>query len=616
MTTSANPADERTPLLRSPEGPDVPQEEEDVVVVAVVVGPRQGLYDFLEAKTPSGRIYEKFIMILIVVNVLAFVLGTLFLEEYNRDSAWAKRGVICGNACDAIWFGNFADNSLQFLNIGSTSVLEIGTVLVFTVEYILRLYTADLLNPQKYGGWKRIYWIPTFFSCVDLASTLPFYVDAFVLRQTDIAASGFLRMFRLLRMMRVEGRYDTALTMVDDVYELQKGILLTAVFVGVTVWMAVSSLYYLVERRNFDMIYCESCGDDHELDAKNDCVMDSWGSVDCQNCNGCYNLYESIPMASYYALLNLFGEYPHVDAHSYGGKIVGTCTAIVAVAVFALPVGIIGNGFEQVIQKRRKAMNLVGAKGPIREESSLTENFRAPIESTWSGYLYNLLHAQTTRGAFAVEVLINGLVLGTVLSFMLDTLVELPPWLHVFLKTFELVAVTVFTIEYALRVYSIVEDPKYSSRFLYIKTFLTVVDLLSFLPYWIELGVTGGKDFLSPTSDSNNTLSNVVRILRLIRILRFERYTHAFLTFDDVFMRNLDILAVTAFTALLFWIFFAAFLYLSERNSLDDEMASNYNNMPNSMWITLLNLSGESPLSEYSFLGKVVTAILGLFATG
>jgi hypothetical protein len=145
---------------------------------------------------------------------------------------------------------------------------------------------------------------------------------------------------------------------------------------------------------------------------------------------------------------------------------------------------------------------------------------------------------------------------------------------------------------------------------------LTVVDLLSFLPYWIELGVTGGKDFLSPTSDSNNTLSNVVRTLRLIRILRFERYTHAFLTFDDVFMRNLDILAVTAFTALLFWIFFAAFLYLSERNSLDDEMASNYNNMPNSMWITLLNLSGESPLSEYSFLGKVVTAILGLFATG
>ena len=34
------------------------------------------------------------------------------------------------------------------------------------------------------------------------------------------------------------------------------------------------------------------------------------------------------------------------------------------------------------------------------------------------------------------------------------------------------------------------------------------------------------------------------------------------------------------------------------------------------MWITLLNLSGEAPLSQYSTMGKIITAILGLFATG
>jgi hypothetical protein len=32
--------------------------------------------------------------------------------------------------------------------------------------------------------------------------------------------------------------------------------------------------------------------------------------------------------------------------------------------------------------------------------------------------------------------------------------------------------------------------------------------------------------------------------------------------------------------------------------------------------VTLLNLSGESPLSQYSGAGKVATGILGLFATG
>jgi hypothetical protein len=102
----------------------------------------------------------------------------------------------------------------------------------------------------------------------------------------------------------------------------------------------------------------------------------------------------------------------------------------------------------------------------------------------------------------------------------------------------------------------------------------------------------------------------------LLRIFRFEKYTHAFTSFDDVISRNIDVLAVTAFTAILFWVFFGAFLYFTERNNPDEEMSSNYNTIPNSMWVTLLNLAGEAPLCQYSVWGKVATGILGLFATG
>ena len=38
--------------------------------------------------------------------------------------------------------------------------------------------------------------------------------------------------------------------------------------------------------------------------------------------------------------------------------------------------------------------------------------------------------------------------------------------------------------------------------------------------------------------------------------------------------------------------------------------------IPNSMWITLLNLSGESPLAHYTAWGKILQVPLGLFATG
>ena len=607
-------ASETTPLVARGTGTATDQEQDF----------RKDVYDFLEAKSPAGAKYELFMIILILVNVLAFIIGTLFVQEYNKEP-WAERGVVCGNVCDALWFGNHEDNGLEVLGIGSTSILELMTVAVFTVEYIVRLWVCDMETPRYAGFMGRLRFVPTFFSLVDLASTIPFYIDAFVMRQSDLVGSSFLRMFRLLRMMRVEGRYDTALTMVDDVFALQKGILGTALFVGVTTWLTVSSLYYLVERKSNALIYCgaapDYCGDADDIDTSL-CVFDSWGVADCTEAGcppsaeypePCYNLYQSIPMASYYALLNLFGEYPLIDQHSVGGKLVGTVTAVIAVAVFALPVGIIGNGFEDEIEKRRTNQ---GNDGPVVEEGHRTEGFVTQGITTREK-VYNFLHAMTSYGSITFDHFINVLVVVTALTFMIDTLNGTSPSTHVALDSVELVAVIIFTLEYIARVYSIKEDPKYKDqvggRFWYMLTFLAVVDFMSVFPFWCEKIATG--QLITPYSDSSSSWSNLVKALRLLRILRFERYTHAFTSFDDIFRKNQDVLAITAFTAFLFWVFFGAFLYLSERDNPDEEMASNYKTVPDSMWMTLLNLSGESPLCQYSVWGKVATGILGLFAT-
>jgi hypothetical protein len=150
---------------------------------------RHDVFAFLEAKSPSGRVYERFTAILIVVNVLAFVLATLFVEEYNSDAPWAVRGVVCGNLCDALWFGNYKDNGLQMLGMGTTSILEVVTVFIFSVDYVCRLWTADLEDSKFEGGLGRLRYLPTFYSIVDLASTVPFYVDAFILTKSDLVAS-------------------------------------------------------------------------------------------------------------------------------------------------------------------------------------------------------------------------------------------------------------------------------------------------------------------------------------------------------------------------------------------------------------------------------------------
>ncbi len=196
---------------------------------------RLPLFLFLEAKTPAGLLYESFTIFLILLSILTFILSTLFLPQYNTDSPIAHS---CGKVCDAIWFGNYPDNALSGLGIGATSICEIVIVTIFSVDYILRFYTADLIDGGgKYGGWwGRAKFLFSFFSLVDLASIVPFYVDSFVLKDVDLASSNFLRMFRFLRMMKVEGRYDLALGMVDDVFYAMRGVLGTALFVGITVW--------------------------------------------------------------------------------------------------------------------------------------------------------------------------------------------------------------------------------------------------------------------------------------------------------------------------------------------------------------------------------------------
>jgi Ion transport protein len=591
---------------------------------------RYQCFAFLEAHTPLGLLYERFMIVLIGLNVATLIVGSLCIERYNNvDDAPALIRTMCrSRAWDTLWFGNHGDNGLSALQIGATSVLEVVTVLVFTVDYAFRLWTADFLtSTSNYAGWwGRCKWSCSFYSMVDLVSIVPFYIDALVWRHSEVSAVSFVRMFRLVRMMRArsnpntENRYDSAWNMIDDVVQAQQGVLLTTGFVGFTIWMAVSSLYYLAEHRNLAMIYCPTCDDENVTaiqDPTKDCQLDQWGNVvGCApSCVGCYHLYESIPMASYYALLNLFGEFPLINLHSAAGKVVATLTTVVAVAVFALPVGIIGNGIKDAIIAQRRNNDIGNVKAEnVEDEVGITRGFRA-VDSTLRSRLYNLLHSQTAHGALAFDSFINILIVATALSFMLDTIASLPPMAHVFFDSFELISVIIFTIEYALRVYSAKEDPKYKGpggRIKYMVTFLALVDLLSFLPYWLAIFWMGRRII----SSSSSIGSDIVKSLRLLRILRFERYTHAFLTFDDALALNRDLLAVTALTAVLFWVFFSVCLYWSERDSLDAEMAANYNTIPNSMWITLLNLSGESPLSQYSAWGKLATAILGLVATG
>ena len=368
----------------------------------------------------------------------------------------------------------------------------------------------------------------------------------------------------------------------------------------------LSSFFYVAERKNPNMIYCGAAPDwcpDIDTDL---CTTDEWGIVDCSaaGCESkdgsvCWNLYRSIIDSSFWTLINLFGEFPLIDQHNFWGKILGTFTAVFAVAVFALPVGVLASGFEDQIAKRREQKALESTT----EDEVVVEDDIVGDESTLRGRLWNLFHSDRTPRAKLRKTLINSLIIGCAVSFIFDSVAEKNGWFHVLLSWFQFLSFVVFSVEYSLRMYSAGEDPRYrSTRGLghFSLKFLQVIDVLSILPYWIGLVTISGP---GPS------------LFLLLKIFHVGSTNKAFSTFGNVINEHKDVLAVTGFSAMLLWIFFASILYFTERDNPDEEMKTYYNTIPNAMWITLLNLSGECPLAHYSNIGKVLEGIIGLFAT-
>jgi hypothetical protein len=463
---------------------------------------QESVYAFLDAKTPVGAKYEWFTIFLIILNVLAFIVGAELNPKYNKSAP----------PCD--WCGVVFAGSSSI--VGDSSILEIFTVGIFTIEYIIRFWAIGCV-PEYQGTKGKMKFVLSFFSLIDLISIIPFYVDLCI--AGDLPASQFLRMFRLFRMMRVEGRYIEAFTLFDDVIRDNSGILMTSGFCGAAIWVICASLYYYTEHENYRMVYCPKCPD--LVPSNNTCVFDEWGKVDCAPAcpSECWNLFESIPESLYFTLLNLFGEFPLLGRESTGGKVIATFTTIVAAAIFSIFASVMGNGFADILERRKnerdarekkeklekaekeeeaRAVRLVVEGVSPREEITKEgDDLSTPADSL-SKALFDVLNAKTPLG-LRLEYFLFVLIFANVLMFMLQSMAVIQDIksdaLRLFFDYFELLSVMIFTIEYVVRFYATVTtQPQWAGwrgRLDYATTFYSIVDLVSIIPFYIDLGVEG-----------------------------------------------------------------------------------------------------------------------------
>lgn len=126
------------------------------------------------------------------------------------------------------------------------NVLELITVIGFTIEYVLRLWTAEYLYPGKSTGRARVHYIFSFNGIIDILSFLPYYMPFFF--PTGVVAFRMFRVIRILRLFRVNAYYD-ALNVIANVVKSKKDQLLSSIFIIFILMTASSLCMYSLENQ-------------------------------------------------------------------------------------------------------------------------------------------------------------------------------------------------------------------------------------------------------------------------------------------------------------------------------------------------------------------------------
>lgn len=197
-------------------------------------------------------------------------------------------------------------------------------------------------------------------------------------------------------------------------------------------------------------------------------------------------------------------------------------------------------------------------------------------------------------------------VIISVLCVILESVSQIRYILHIQFIIIDAIAVSIFTIEYCLRLYCCVENPQFrhpiTGRFKQVKTTSSVIDFLAILPFFLEV-------FLHHLLDLR-----FLRVFRLMRLLKLTRYTGATSTLTKVIAREFPVMCTAAFIMLLLVIMTASLGYLFEHDAQPDK----FENIPQSIYWAVITLAsvGYGDISPVTSLGRFMTILMSLLGIG
>ena len=198
-------------------------------------------------------------------------------------------------------------------------VIEVITILIFCVEYILRIWTADYLYPDKSEFRSRLRILISFDGIIDLLTILPFFF------LSGMVIFRMLRVARIFHLFRLNARYDSFNVITTVLYEKRNQII-SSVFIVLILMLASSLCMYSVEH-------------DSQPEVFRNAFSGIWWSMSTLLTVGYGDIYPITTL----------------------GRIMAICIAYLGVGAVAIPTGIISAGFVEQYQRKSSLSNIKAA---------------------------------------------------------------------------------------------------------------------------------------------------------------------------------------------------------------------------------------------------------------
>lgn len=226
------------------------------------------------AKIINTKLFEVLIVSLICLNVLCIVIGTF-------------------------------DNAPVLLH-KIISALELISIVIFTIEYALRIWVST----------SRIKHLLSASAIIDLLAILPFYIPFII--PVDLRVLRLFRLFRLVRILKIN-RYSDALSSVLDVIKRKRHQLVSSIAIVLLLMLTSSIVIYGVEHEAQPEVFKNA-------------LSGMWWSIATLTTVGYGDIYPVTAL----------------------GKLFSAVIALLGIGLVAVPTGIISSGFVERIENNSK----------------------------------------------------------------------------------------------------------------------------------------------------------------------------------------------------------------------------------------------------------------------